>query len=249
MHNSQVKSFASIRSERIPNKPNFKIILLDEADHLTKDAQNALRRIIEDFTEITRFVLVCNYITKIIEPLNSRCMKFRFKQIPKDVQIQRLKTICKREDLKYHNNAIECVVDISHGDLRKALNLLQMANSTKIEDEKITREDVLFISDVLPSDDVFGDYINKYLNIKKSNSKNREQEKMEFVDDVLKKGVTAQQFIKAVHNQLSGDNKFKSLQKARMIVALTEAEESILVGVSDFTVLALLFAQIEDIVK
>jgi DNA polymerase III gamma/tau subunit len=176
-------------------------------------------------------------------------MKFRFKQIPKDVQIQRLKSICSRENLKYENNAIECVVEISLGDLRKALNLLQMANSTKTEDKKINREDVLFISDVLPSDDVFEDFINKYLKISFSKNKKKEQEKILFVDDVIKQGITAQQFIKAVHTQLGEKKRFKALQKARIIVALTEAEESILVGVSDFTVLSLLLAQIEDIMK
>ena len=62
----KVKKFASIRVEKIKGAPNYKIILLDEADHLTKDAQNALRRIIEDFTEETRFCLICNYVTRFI---------------------------------------------------------------------------------------------------------------------------------------------------------------------------------------
>ena len=78
-------------------------------------------------------------------------MKFRFNQITKHTQIERLKGICKKESLNFMPNVLDCVVDISVGDLRKALNLLQMASSTKDEGKKISKEDVLFISDVLKS--------------------------------------------------------------------------------------------------
>jgi replication factor C subunit 2/4 len=244
-----VKSFAATKSERIPDRPNFKIIILDESDHLTKDAQNALRRIIEDYTELTRFVLICNYITKIIEPLNSRCMKFRFKQIPKKIQIQRLKEICTKEKLKYNNDAIESVVDISLGDLRKALNLLQMANSTKYENQKISKEDVLSISDVLPCENPFEKYVHEYLGIRSTMSKTIERDQIEFIDEIVKNGITAQQFIKALYEQLKRKMPLKPLQKARIFVALTEAEESVLLGVDDHTVLSLLLNQIEDIMS
>lgn len=215
---------------------------------MTKDAQNALRRIIEDFTEITRFVLICNYITKIIEPLNSRCMKFRFKQIPRDVQVQRLESICARESIKYNPQAIQSVVEISNGDLRKALNLLQMANSTKPANMDITHDDVVFVSDVLPVEDVFGDIINKYLQISKSKGSNKEKTKIEFIDELVNMGYTAQQLVTAIHKQLHSGLDIRPLQKARVMVALTEAEESVLVGVSDFTVFSLLLAQIESII-
>ena len=222
---------------------------MDEADHLTKDAQNALRRIVEDFTEITRFVLVCNYITKIIEPLNSRCMKFRFNQISKKTQIKRLRGICKSEKLLFQSEVLECVVEISLGDLRKALNLLQMASSTKKEGTKITKEDVLFISDVIPCENAFNEYIIPYINIEKSSNKHKEKNKMEFIDQMISQGVTAQQFISAIHKQVLEKSNIKALKKARLIVALTEAEESVLVGVDDFTVLSLLFAQIENVIE
>jgi replication factor C subunit 2/4 len=238
-----------MKSERIPGAPDFKIILLDEADHLTKDAQNALRRIIEDFTKVTRFVLVCNYITKIIGPIISRCMKFRFSQISKEEQIERLKNICSREGLQCKEDALSTVVDISKGDLRKALNLLQMAGSTNEEGHKVKEEDVLFISDVLPSKDVYKDYIDRYLKICNRRTKDLEKSKLNFIDDVVGEGVTAQQFISALHNEIRNSSKYKYLQKARVIVALTEAEESVLAGVNDFTVFSLLFAQLEQILK
>lgn len=84
--------------------PSFKIIVLDEADLMTKDAQSALRRVIEDNSTTTRFCIICNYITKywfvesrIIDPVASRCVKFRFKPIPTNVQLSKLEEICRAE--------------------------------------------------------------------------------------------------------------------------------------------------------
>ena len=79
--------------------PKIKLIILDEADLLTYDAQSALRRIIEDNSSTTRFCIICNYVTKIIEPLASRCVKFRFKAIPSNVQFEKLEEICKAENV------------------------------------------------------------------------------------------------------------------------------------------------------
>jgi replication factor C subunit 2/4 len=77
----KIKSFSQVKAAFIPgNKtPNFKIVILDEADSMTVDAQSALRRVIEDFTECTRFCIICNYVSKIIDPITSRCAKFRYK--------------------------------------------------------------------------------------------------------------------------------------------------------------------------
>jgi len=101
----KVKKYSSIVCKKNPDKnfkcPNFKLVILDEADHMTNDAQTALRRIIEDFSRQTRFIIICNYITKIIEPLSSRCVKFRFKEIPVSAQISKLAKICEEETINY----------------------------------------------------------------------------------------------------------------------------------------------------
>lgn len=81
--------------------PNYKIIILDEADSLTDDAQNALRRIIEDTSANTRFCIICNYITKIIDPLSSRCVKLRFKPISEEAQFLKLKHVCENEGILF----------------------------------------------------------------------------------------------------------------------------------------------------
>jgi len=107
----------------------FKIVILDEADEMTSDAQTALRRIIEDSATTTRFILICNYISKIIEPIQSRCVIFRFKSISKDDVINHLAKICTSENVKYSIDALEIIYDYSNGDLRHAINILQAAAS------------------------------------------------------------------------------------------------------------------------
>ena len=97
-----VKKYAQQKVEFIgQGYPKFKIIILDEVDQMTTFAQQALRRIIEDFSRETRFCLICNYIDKIIAPLNSRCMKFFFRTIPQKHQIELLKQICINEDIQW----------------------------------------------------------------------------------------------------------------------------------------------------
>ncbi len=103
----------------------FKIIFLDEADALTREAQNALRRTMENYAKTCRFVLSCNYSSKIIEPLQSRCALFRFKPLAEDEVTKRLEYITKEEDLKVEKDAYNALVYASEGDLRKAINYLQ----------------------------------------------------------------------------------------------------------------------------
>ena len=108
--------------------PPFKIIVLDEADSMTQDAQSALRRTMEQYSRITRFCLVCNYVTRIIEPLASRCSKFRFKMLDSSAAGERLVDIVRREGLKVdHEEVITRLIVCSEGDLRRAIMLLQSA--------------------------------------------------------------------------------------------------------------------------
>ena len=119
---NKVKDFA--RMKAIDDVP-FKIVYLDEADHLTKDAQAALRRTMEDYTVGTRFILSCNYSSKIISPIQSRCAVFRFKPLPKDSVISLLNSICSGEGVKVDNVSLEFIYEASEGDMRKAENILQ----------------------------------------------------------------------------------------------------------------------------
>jgi len=119
---TKVKEFA--RSKLPANIP-FKIVLLDEADNMTADAQQALRRLMEMYVEVTRFILIANYPSKIIEPIQSRCAVFRFVPLKKEDVIARLKWICDQEKVKCHEDALEAIYDISEGDMRRSINILQ----------------------------------------------------------------------------------------------------------------------------
>ena len=105
--------------------PPFKIIILDEADTMTTDAQAALRRTMENYSKITRFCLVCNYVTRIIEPLASRCAKFRYTPLSNDAMTQRLNFIAHKEEVSATPNIIEAIIETAGGDMRKAVNTLQ----------------------------------------------------------------------------------------------------------------------------
>ncbi|KXL41374.1 hypothetical protein M433DRAFT_56982 [Acidomyces richmondensis BFW] len=107
--------------------PPYKIIVLDEADSMTQDAQSALRRTMETYSKITRFCLICNYVTRIIDPLASRCSKFRFKSLDEDNAGKRLEDIGKLEGVMMDDGVIDTLLRCSEGDMRKAITFLQSA--------------------------------------------------------------------------------------------------------------------------
>ncbi len=121
-----VKQFAEYST--VSSAP-FKILVLDEADNMTGDAQHALRRTMEKYTGTCRFVLCCNYSGRIIEPIQSRCALFRFTPLPQEEIIGYLEHIARVEGLKVGSTTLKSVVEISEGDLRKAINTLQAASS------------------------------------------------------------------------------------------------------------------------
>src|SRR5512136_2909571 len=106
---------------------DFKIIFLDEADALTSDAQAALRRTMEKFTQTCRFILSCNYSSKIIEPIQSRCAVFRFRPLKAEDVKKYLGDIAQAEKVKLTEDGLEALVYIASGDMRKAINALQVA--------------------------------------------------------------------------------------------------------------------------
>lgn len=121
-----VKTFARVRSiGEIP----FKIMILDEADNMTSDAQQALRRTMERFTETCRFILSANYSGKIIEPIQSRCAPFRFTYLPREEHDRYLKRIAEEEKVKLLDEGLNAIFEVCGGDLRKAINTLQAAAS------------------------------------------------------------------------------------------------------------------------
>lgn len=152
--------------------PPYKIIILDEADSMTQDAQSALRRTMETYSKITRFCLICNYVTRIIDPLASRCSKFRFKSLDQDNAKKRVEEIAEKEGVKLEDGASDALIKCAEGDLRKAITFLQSAArlvgavKTKEEDEnamdvdedtkKVTVKIVQDIAGVIPDTTIEG---------------------------------------------------------------------------------------------
>lgn len=143
----KVKNFA--RTKALTNAP-FKIIFLDEADALTREAQQALRRTMENFTGTCRFILSCNFSSKLIEPIQSRCAVFRFKPLERKEIEGIISEIAKNENLKIDGKALERLYEISEGDCRRVINILQSISSVKkdINEESIYE----IISITKPSD-------------------------------------------------------------------------------------------------
>ncbi|MEM4297916.1 MAG: hypothetical protein QW815_06075, partial [Nitrososphaerota archaeon] len=124
----RVKVFASYAVQRgVP----FRIIILDEADEMTSDAQTALRRIMEESSRFCRFILICNYSSGIIEPIQSRSAIFRFSLLPEEDVVKHLAYICGREGVRYTEEALKLIYEITEGDLRHAINLLQASATMK----------------------------------------------------------------------------------------------------------------------
>jgi replication factor C small subunit len=129
----RIKTFA--RYSRGAGVP-FKLIILDEADEMTADAQTALRRIMETFSFNTRFILTCNYSSGIIEPIQSRTVIFRFRPLGEGDVLQWLSHICDKEGVKYTEGALKQIYLLTGGDLRHAINMLQATASLGIVNEE-----------------------------------------------------------------------------------------------------------------
>jgi len=181
-----VKSYAEAQSI---GDIKFKIIFLDEADALTNDAQSALRRTMEKYTASCRFVLSCNYQSKLIEPIQSRCSVFRFKKIPSQLIIDQCKYVCDQEKISIDNQALEAISYLAEGDCRKAINFIDTSLTTKQDDSKsITIEDIYEISSYIEPKSII-DIIKKALSREFFVSKL-------LLDNLLLDGISAEDILK-----------------------------------------------------
>ena len=143
-----------------PNYPSppYKIIILDEADSMTSEAQTALKKVMEKTYEITRFIFICNYENKIINAIKSRCASFRFNQIDRTLLISKLKVIAKNEDIKIKNDVYTAITDICNGDARKSINILQNIKYIPNKNNRqISKEDIYNITSYINKS-----YLDKY---------------------------------------------------------------------------------------
>jgi len=185
----KVKDFA--RTKALENIP-FKVIFLDEADALTKEAQQALRRTMENFTNTCRFIMSCNYSSSIIDPIQSRCVVFRFKLLEKKDISEVIKKIAEKEKLKIADSAFETLYEASEGDCRRAINLLQATASISPD---ITSEMINMIAATTKPSGIrvildyalAGDFINA---------------RDKLLDTMLKDSVSGQDIIKGIQKEI-----------------------------------------------
>jgi replication factor C small subunit len=226
----KVKDFA--RTKAISDIP-FKIIMLDEADALTADAQHALRRTMESHAATTRFILICNYSSKIIEPIQSRCSVFRFKPLTEDDVKTFIQKIVKGEKLQITEDAIRAVIEVSEGDLRRVANILQASASMK---EKITEEVVYdVVSQARPKD------VKTLLeHVLKGDFKNARK----VLHGLLfSQGLAAEDIIKEIHKQIF-DLSIPEEKKLQAIKILAEYDFRIAEGGSELIQLEAALSQL-----
>ena len=215
-----VKNFA--RTKSIGNVP-FKIILLDEADSLTRDAQQALRRTMEQYSNTCRFILSANYSSRILSPIQSRCTIFRFKPLDKESINKIIDRVCKEEKLKVDDKAMEALMYVSSGDARRLENVMQ---SCSMISNKIT-EDLVYeiVSAAKPKE------IKEILEFAIEGKFSQAKEKL--LDVMLKHGLSGLDIVKQIQGEI-WNLKISDNRKIELIDKCGEIEFRMVEGSDEF---------------
>lgn len=172
---------------------------------MTHAAQAALRRTMEKESKTTRFCLVCNYVSRIIEPITSRCTKFRFKSLAADKVIERLKLICREENVRTGDDVFDLIVQISDGDMRRAITTLQSCFRLKGGQGDITRTDIFELSGLVP-----GEYLENFLAVCRKGDYRRLEE---FVQSIQYDAYSIAQFMEQFNDFVVANQSMTNQQK------------------------------------
>src|SRR3989344_1315753 len=224
----KVKDFA--RTRAIGNVP-FKIIFLDECDALTKEAQQALRRTMENYTQTTRFVLSCNYSSKIIDPIQSRCTIFRFRPLEKEQMFEIFDKIAKQEGITVEQAGKEAVYMCSEGDCRKAENILQSCAAVA---KNVTEDDVFSLASVAKPKE-----IHEFLKLALENKFIASRDKM--LETMLRYGLSGLDLIKQIQREV-WNLSVTDAQKVALVDKCGEIEFRMTEGSDEFVQLEALLA-------
>ena len=228
----QIKNFARTKSVG----SDYKIIFLDEADNLTSDAQQALRRTMEQFSENCRFILSCNYSSKIIDPIQSRCAVFRFNRLEEEDVEKYITRIAEEEGFKISKEAVEAVMRVSDGDLRRVTNVLQTAS---LQNEKVEEEDIYGAAASLRPEEIT-EILEKSIQGDFMDARDT------LSDIMIDRGLDGQDVINAIHREVL-DLEVSDMQKLEIIEELGEAEFRIAEGGTSDIQIESLLAKIADI--
>ncbi|KAJ6798367.1 replication factor C subunit 2 [Iris pallida] len=226
---TKIKNFAGVQVSISAARqgypcPPFKIIILDEADSMTEDAQNALRRTMETHSKVTRFFFICNYISRIIEPLASRCAKFRFKSLSEEVMSSRILHICKEEDLNLDQEALSTLSSISQGDLRRAITYLQSA--ARLFGSSISAKDLISVSGVIPQDVVQA--LFAACKTGEFDLANKE------VNNVIAEGYPVSQMLSQLFDIVINSDDISDEKKARICKRMGETDKCLIDGADEY---------------
>lgn len=224
---TKVKTFSSLVVPKSSGEypcPPYKIVILDEADNMTEDAQNALRRTIENYSSVTRFCLICNYVSRIIEPLASRCAKFRFRPLSVDGLQSRLVHVRDLEGVKCEQDVIDALIEVSNGDMRRAITYLQSIH--RLYGNEITVDSVYMVSGNVPKKE-----IQDVLDVCKFNSFPQVQA---FVNKLSLDGYSASQFFEQLHSQVIMQDGLSNKQKSVIVEAIANSDRCLIDGADEF---------------
>ena len=196
---------------------------------MTTDAQSALRRTMETHSKVTRFFILCNYVSRIIEPIASRCAKFRFKPLGQEVMGERLRFIAGKEAVTLGDGAEEAAADVSGGDLRKAITLLQSA-ARLFGSDVITGKDIIAVAGAVEEADV-----RKIIDFCQ---KNKYDDAASVADAVLKDGFPALQLVSQLAEAVVADADISDSQKADIALRCAEADKALVDGADEALQLA-----------
>jgi len=228
-----VKTFARVRTlGEIP----FKILILDEADNMTGDAQQALRRTMERYTETCRFILIANYSGKIIEPIQSRCAPFRFAYLPREEQNKYLKHIAQNENVDLLNDGLDAIYDVCGGDLRKAINSLQAAASLG---KSVSSETVYSVVGRANPADV-------HAMIKIAMGGNFVEARKRLREMIMKYGVAGSDIIKQIHIELFRLDDVPESWKVKLADVVGEVDFRLVEGADEEVQLSALLARVTE---
>lgn len=219
--------------------PDFKIIILDEADAMTADAQSALRKVMESTTKVTRFVFICNYDHQILDAIKSRCSTFRFKQISMDNCTMKLRSVADKEQLNVTEEALSAIADISQGDVRRAINILQNVQYTN--NELIDKQCVYNITSYVDES-----HIDKLWKIAlTANVATIYNNTKQFVNE----GYPVFYILLAISKKIHSSTQLSDINKARMNIMVSHCERRVIGGSNELIQLTALFSYMRGLIK
>jgi replication factor C small subunit len=235
MVRERVKTFSRYSRGSLASIP-YALVILDECDQMTSSAQTALRRIMETSSHTCRFILICNYSSKIIEPIQSRCAIFRFSTLKQEDVVKHLKYVAEMEHINLHSNAAKTIVEFSEGDLRRAINILQ--TSAVYEDGKMINEKTVLRVVGRASPKQIQLMLNKALSGKLTDARNMLYELMTTY------GFSGVDIIRQMHRELFRLQHLSQKEKAELIGVFGEYDFRLSEGANEDIQLSALLAQL-----